>query len=348
MKFKTGDKVSFVNEKQDGTVLSVLPDGRFVVELEEGFTLDASASELVLLKPFLHGTPAVKTIVQNETVATEPVFDPHKLFGIKERLYLAVIPEAVKVLQGKLAVWLINATESTILFTCSIPVKNIESGIECGQLSPGSFQKITEADKNYFVDHPDIILRFIPFVKGPNGSSSAVTKTLTVTIPSLDQTYPALPSPWCFSKTEVIYPVITEAGDEADFDELVKKFKPESGSKQQSKSAVKNFSRHDDNLLKQYGLTGSGYETDLHIEELTDDPSHLKAGEMLEVQLARFRKDLDKALLSRQDKIVFIHGVGNGRLKQAIRAELNSLKLKYRDANFEKYGAGATEVLFRN
>jgi hypothetical protein len=90
-------------------------------------------------------------------------------------------------------------------------------------------------------------------------------------------------------------------------------------------------------------------EVDLHIEELVDNPMHLSPGEMIEIQISRFKVALDGAIIGKTRKIVFIHGVGNGKLKHEIRKELekNYSKLRYQDASFREYGYGATMVFVR-
>ena len=84
---------------------------------------------------------------------------------------------------------------------------------------------------------------------------------------------------------------------------------------------------------------------DLHIEELTDDYSGMNNSEMLHLQLSHFHKELDDAMLHHYYRIIFIHGKGNGILKNRIRKELDRMNLKYRDAETSKFGFGATEVL---
>ena len=57
---------------------------------------------------------------------------------------------------------------------------------------------------------------------------------------------------------------------------------------------------------------------------------------------------MDQAILNRLQKVIFIHGVGEGVLKSAIREELKKFpKVKFNDAPYEKYGYGATEVVFK-
>jgi len=88
-------------------------------------------------------------------------------------------------------------------------------------------------------------------------------------------------------------------------------------------------------------------EIDLHAEVLVHDPSKLQAGELLELQMARFTAALENALKSgRKGKMVFIHGIGSGKLKQELRSSLtkNYSRLSFQDASFKEYGYGATMV----
>ena len=45
--FQPGDKVSFVNEKQEGIIVTIQPNGMIVVEIEDGFPIEVTARELV-------------------------------------------------------------------------------------------------------------------------------------------------------------------------------------------------------------------------------------------------------------------------------------------------------------
>jgi hypothetical protein len=91
-------------------------------------------------------------------------------------------------------------------------------------------------------------------------------------------------------------------------------------------------------------------EVDLHIELLLDKYRHLSNGEIVAIQIARFRTALEGAILHKTRKIVFIHGVGNGKLKHEIRQILDTeyrSKVRYQDASFKEYGYGATMVLIK-
>jgi hypothetical protein len=84
---------------------------------------------------------------------------------------------------------------------------------------------------------------------------------------------------------------------------------------------------------------------DLHIEKLVEDYFGLTNSETLDIQVRHFKRKLELAVNGHINTIVFIHGVGNGVLRQAIRDMLKAYEgIEYSDASYNKFGAGATEV----
>lgn len=92
----------------------------------------------------------------------------------------------------------------------------------------------------------------------------------------------------------------------------------------------------------------SAPEFDLHIEKLVPNKRGMSNYDILTLQTETAKRHIEFAIKNRIPKIVFIHGVGEGILK----AELDFLLGRYdgidfQDANYQKYGLGATEVYFR-
>ncbi len=87
-------------------------------------------------------------------------------------------------------------------------------------------------------------------------------------------------------------------------------------------------------------------EVDLHITELIDSTAGLSNSEMLNLQIDEFRRVMDVNLSKKGQKIVFIHGKGEGVLRQALLKELNHRYKGHdvQDASFREYGFGATQV----
>lgn len=88
---------------------------------------------------------------------------------------------------------------------------------------------------------------------------------------------------------------------------------------------------------------------DLHAHELLDTTSGMSAAEILNYQLGVFRKKLQEYANKKGQKLVFIHGKGEGVLRQAIIHELNYKYKQYphQDASFREYGYGATQVTIK-
>ena len=86
-------------------------------------------------------------------------------------------------------------------------------------------------------------------------------------------------------------------------------------------------------------------EVDLHINQLVKSSRGMANHEMLNLQLDTARHKLEFAMQKRIQKVVFIHGVGEGVLKMELEYLLGRYSnIKFYDADYQKYGLGATEV----
>lgn len=89
-------------------------------------------------------------------------------------------------------------------------------------------------------------------------------------------------------------------------------------------------------------------EFDLHIEKLVKNKHGMSNYDILILQVETAQRHIEFAIKNRIPKIVLIHGVGEGILK----AELDFLlgrydNIDFQEANYQKYGQGATEVFIR-
>lgn len=91
---------------------------------------------------------------------------------------------------------------------------------------------------------------------------------------------------------------------------------------------------------------GDRIEVDLHINELVDTTAGLSPADILNLQIDEFRKVMDANLKNKGQKIVFIHGKGEGVLRAALMKELNHRYKGHdvQDASFREFGFGATQV----
>ena len=89
-------------------------------------------------------------------------------------------------------------------------------------------------------------------------------------------------------------------------------------------------------------------EFDLHIEKLVKSKAGMTNYDILNLQAETAKRHVEFAIKNRIPKIVFIHGVGEGVLKSELDFMLGRYEnITFQDANYQKYGLGATEVYFK-
>lgn len=89
-------------------------------------------------------------------------------------------------------------------------------------------------------------------------------------------------------------------------------------------------------------------EFDLHIEKLVKNKNGLSNFDILTIQLETAKRHIEFSIKNRIPKIVFIHGVGEGVLKSELDFMLKRYEqISFHDANYQKYGLGATEIIFK-
>jgi dsDNA-specific endonuclease/ATPase MutS2 len=90
-------------------------------------------------------------------------------------------------------------------------------------------------------------------------------------------------------------------------------------------------------------------EVDLHIHHLIVSTKGMSNYELLTIQLNKARQSLKHAIDNNIRRVIFIHGVGEGILKNELIKMLQKYPVEISEASFQKYGLGATEAyIFQN
>lgn len=85
-------------------------------------------------------------------------------------------------------------------------------------------------------------------------------------------------------------------------------------------------------------------EVDLHIDKLIKSKKGMDNFDVLSLQLDTAKYKLEFAIRNRIPRIIFIHGVGEGVLREELKYLFNRYNVKITEASYQKYGLGATEV----
>jgi hypothetical protein len=341
MQFQSGDKVRFLNEKGEGTFIRTKSGGMALVEIEDGFQYEFPINQLVPVAPIAKATQArINSTDQtgSEQIETRtPVPD-----AFPQGLFLAFIPKNQQFPgAGLIELSLINHSDYDVMYTVSLKDGGDWLCIQSGKLSKNERAKIDTLQPQDFDEWGQVktdVLFFSNDAFKHRAPLSSITKLKGVKFIK-DSTYSdhLLTGKRSYITEVCLIDNMNTVAEEQPFisnDQLRRMME----LKDRMKSAPKVSVPHLKNQLLEK-------EVDLHIEELMDNWSGMSNAQLLDVQLQRTQKELDAAIAAHMRRIVFIHGVGNGRLKQEVRKLLATYKgIRYHDASFQRYGFGATEV----
>lgn len=142
---------------------------------------------------------------------------------------------------------------------------------------------------------------------------------------------------------------INSEGFEYNFDKkeivkISKKINEEILSKPKDKLKTETSNKIQKPLKSEKGRT-SKEEIDLHMHQLISSERGMSKHDKLSFQLNTARQKIEEAHLKRTACLIFIHGVGKGILKQElIKLFKNYPNIEFYDAEYSKYGFGATEI----
>ncbi|MDR0712753.1 MAG: DUF2027 domain-containing protein [Bacteroidales bacterium] len=340
-----GDRVKFLDAVGGGVVTRVERNIVYV-ENEDGFEIPVQASKLLKVeqqafRPFaVSEEPAPAT-----PVAPPPPVDPvgqrHiDLTGDGENpdtavnILLAWTVDRKKSGEVTYRVYLINDCSYHVMYVAAAVKGNIHHGIQAGTLENDSLVRLANIQGTELKNIDGWQLDILFFRQGAFLPRKPLSYRLAI-----DEFYLTDEANYrnneYMDEKAVIYNV-SEEFLTIEIEKAAQKTSKEERRKQQIDLPLKPPAKKPEDPE----------EVDLHIEQLTDHPEQFSAGEILEMQLTRFRIALEGALLNKQKRIIFIHGAGNGRLRLDIRRTLEREypQLRYQDASFKEYGFGATLV----
>ena len=344
---KAGDKVKFLNAVGGGVVKSVLNKTMVNVEDYDGFEVPTMISEVVVVDDAnsMNSEKRQAKIRANEKVEVAPVkkelpkAEPKYVAGKDTPdCYMAFVPQdSNNPVEGELKVYMVNDSNNFVLYNYSHLKDKKYKSIESGKMNPNSKRYLESFSRFDLNELPDFQFQLLFFREESAKLEAPVVKSLRLN-PVKFFRMNSYTKTRFFAQTAMIFPLLGP-DMEAEMAKLTETdLSKITIEKEEPKVVVKRI------------VSPDLVEIDLHIHELLEDTRGLTNHEMLEVQLGRFRNELETAIQNGTRRIVFIHGVGNGTLKQELRQELSTKYKKYyfQDASFKEYGFGATMVILRN
>jgi len=358
MKVKVGDQVKFLNDTGGGKVTKILSKDMANVLTHDGFEVPVLMEELLISesgeqeKKQEEGIPETKP---NQ----EPEQEEYNFFREAEpnkdeipsasnpdnEIHFAFVPlNQDQPENSDLDIYLINDSDFEIYYVILVKKESSYSWFASGYLEDNTKFLIKTVERDNLNELNELKFQIMFFRKG-----------FFHPVPPMETNLKLKPARFfkrtTFKENDFFEEAawVMELKSEERFYEQLRNLKDE-----EILQAVKekDISNHESSTPKnkQKSTNPDIEEVDLHIEELVEIPNELSNSEIIQIQLARFQTALEGAMNDKRTKrIVFIHGVGNGRLRYELRKSLdrNYPKLKYQDASFKEYGYGATLVFLK-
>lgn len=316
MKFKLGDFVRFVEERREGIITRIIDEQMVGVTDEDDFEVPVPVAKIT------HVYGQTKQEARGEEGGDEAKTIPIEQFRQKG-VYLGVVPDQAKT--SVVNFQLVNETSFQLLTSVTTEFDRKFRGVFAGIVAPNTAVKVFTASLNELNLWPKFYFE-IQFYTSQN---IAPVKPLHV-----EERFKAKD----FSGSQKHVPVVNRQGwlIRMDEDQLI--IDPEKLKESFFKPAEEKKT-----------VEAPKKEIDLHIEKLRDDYRFLSNSEILRIQLDVFKKAVDAAIVHKLPSMIFIHGIGNGTLKHEIHKALSKHpQVKtFMDARKEKFGYGATEVVFK-
>ncbi|GHT68427.1 mannonate oxidoreductase [Bacteroidia bacterium] len=322
---KIGDKIRYLNAVGGGIVKSFKNKDIVWVEEDDGFETPALIRECIVVES--DGKPVTtvskaglpKQAPLPESPKPQPVEQTitERPGGDRLNVYLAYLPMDIKMLgKSNYEAFLVNNSNYFLFFNYMCRHNNAWISRHSEIIEPNTRLFIEEFSKEQLNDLERICVQLVAFKKDkPFGLKNTYSVELRIDGVKFYKLHSFCENDF-FEDEALIYPLVVN--DSATREMLVSA----SDLQEAMTQKVKADYPHHQPLPAKKEKSVPILEIDLHINQLLDSTTGLSNGDILNVQLDTFRKTLEENKNKKGQKIVFIHGKGEGVLRNAVLAEL--------------------------
>jgi hypothetical protein len=345
MAIKIGDRVRFLNATGGGTVSKIINKELIEVTDEDGFNIPTLIRECVIVestgnKNTEKVTAKINAPVTAEKEEEEYLPEEETPEGENLNVWMAFLPMDIKTLSTtSYECYLINDSNYYLSYNIINKKGSLSFSRANGIIQPNTKKFIEEIKKDNLNDLETFFIQLIAFKKEKTYTSKPIYDIPLKINPVKFYKLHSFTENDFFEENALLVRIVnnnqTEEKNsirEENFASILKE--------KEIKEPVKIFKKNE---------TSGIIEVDLHIHSLIDNTNGLSNKEMLDLQLEKVNNVLQENKKRKGQKIVFIHGKGEGVLRNAI---IQQLKTKYpgyiyQDASFKEYGFGATLVIVK-
>jgi dsDNA-specific endonuclease/ATPase MutS2 len=321
-----GDKVRLLKGKEEGIITRILDAQKIEVEID-GFRIIYPPQELVVV----HQDEKIFFRSPAQTIVTKQEKNPTKNEPFAEKGIFLVYQPINET--EELAVQIINNTDYKVLFTIGFDEKNNQyNGLTAGLLEKRSFQEFYHLNLKDFEKWKPFVFQLLFFRAGLHAPRKTMVRVMK-------------------PKIKIFYNAKTKApltGKTAYVLQIDNEIKPITEPEKIAENLIDNTAIRPIEKPKII-IQAPPKEVDLHIEKLTPHYAAMSGSEMFQLQIKHFEDTLERAISCQMKNIIFIHGVGNGMLKNEIKKRLQQNKnvTNIEEAQKQRFGYGATKVTLK-
>lgn len=347
MKFSVGDKVKFLNETGGGVVSKIVSGGLVYVATEDGFELPTSTSEIIKMED---ESKAGKMFSEDfnvdlEKTRSESQAGSQKAGRIRasaeesKGYYLAFVPADQQwFITGDMDIRVINHSGNDIIYNLLLRDEEGEYfGFDYGSVEAHSTGQVETIDREGLPGWTDGIIQILTHSEENAFLPMQCNFHIKASRFSSEGSYQ---DSGLLNEKAILYKL-------ADLKELrmVPGKKQETGMIEEP-VVVQAREHHKETLIGKHATGPHAAVVDLHIGEIVDNIAGLSSHDMFRMQIDYFHRSLKSAMENNFKKVTYIHGIGNGVLKNAILKELEEFEgLENKSASLAEYGQGAIDVL---
>lgn len=352
---KIGDKVRFLSEVGGGKITGFQGKNIVLVEDGDGFEIPTPIKDLIVIDsdnyqvnpttnvPHSAQVQEVKTSQkifreeENHPIAYRPA---ERKGGDALNVFLAFVPEDVKMITTTtFDAYLINDSNYTICYTYLSAEGQSWKIRNQGSIAPNTKSHLEEFGITELNDLEHVAVQLIAF-KDNKGFTLKPAVSVQWRIDTIKfYKLHTFGKSIYFEEPSLIYDIVKD-------DIPAQQIALNADEIRESLLQKQPTERHSHRKQKTKSMKDGILEIDLHAHELLETTIGMSSGDILDYQLDVFRKTMETYKNKQGQRIVFIHGKGDGILRNALLKELNYKykKCSSQDASFREYGFGATMV----
>jgi hypothetical protein len=345
-----GDTIRFLNTVGGGTVKGFQDKNIVIVEDEHGFDFPVLVSECIKVNPSDNKKQENIEVKQEVVKATnapqvaeiDDAEPEETLSGEKITTCLVYLPTDIKTLSTTtFECFFINDSNYYLFVNYMSRTNNSWTSRYNGLVEPNTKLLLEEFNKADLNDLEQVCVQYVAFKHNkPYTLKSPVSVELRIDTVKFYKLHSFKENDYFEDDAQVYY--ITRK-DVPEREMLITNEDIQRAIREKDAPArrprIQKIAKKQDDIL----------EIDLHIHELLDTTAGMSNKDMLDYQMSKFHEVMKENKNKKNRKIVFIHGKGDGVLKNEIYKAIKKdyKKVDSQDASFQEYGYGATMVIIK-